>query len=1414
MDQSNPTTAPAVPLSTPSPVVDLSPEQNAPATNLTPQTGVQEDEVAKRLNAPDWVDVANATWQIETITGQNLLGIAADPAGPDSPSQTFDPFAYFGANRERFGFLAPFVAHGVFDNVRSEAQFQRYAEKARQNIEARELIARGDGGSTIANMAVSLLDLPTILSFGALGVGMRATSLAARAAVGGTAGFLDAAVAEAALQGMDPTRKGEEAFMNIGTGTFIGAGMGPLFRHLPPDSALRPGHPENPMRVEAEHPVVEHRVGQTPEEAGHVGGSAGAMAVRTGDDRIATGGTVSSALDKVLSAPTPLGRMNGYSGSGQSAIAQLYDLGGLMLEKNKRGIAHAPEAEAYVVMYKHEGQALIRDMETTFRETAVDLGSSNLGHTVGGLLDQATLGAVDRRALPRQQFFDLVDEQLAARMTNNVRADTEALEALKALGLGDQEAAKALAGVKKAAESATRFMDSMMDEAERIGLADPKLRKQNYGKPMMYINGAIDQNQGAMRAIALRHFTEKPSPEFLIEHGYIKDPNAGPVAPSGAATTGPAHADWKSIVDSGDLKLQGDILTHWRGAMEDAAAEEAAQRVISAQQKQLRATQEFEAISDGLDGAKADLKDANLKMMRARVRESEANWQSRNLASLTRSAEQAEAKVNDVLSRVKHPDDLAEDLRVQMAADGYKLDQQAARVRAAERPVSEAEAVVDSLKGEKAPHVADREALSPLAPEHWQSERDLAHTQEQLARINSDLRDAYAARRAAQADLRTARAEFEATAAQQRLTGDWKAAVDKEVQRLIAHEGEAVLAPGFRSNLIQQRERLDALRRAYDDAVKAWREAGEVYRGNRAGLKVSRKELAQTTSALRKAVFRQKRVEGATPLSQYVDSWVDSMRGADRAPGGMLLDRDPRTGRLQERTIEWSTQELKELKRLGFVETDVTHMMERYAQDMGGEIALHKAFGGKSREDVLRDMNSDYQALIEKATDPKEIARLNKARKANEEDIVAGWDRIKGRHDLTDNNGLTWFADKIGRIGLLRYMGGFIFSAAGDIATAAMAARGGAGGFMKYAVTAGKDFRYILEQARKGDPGMKELAKILGTFENAAHMATSDRALGRGSAADLIGFGTGRTREVTGKVDKYLGLAADKANALSLLRGFSDSVRRSAGLVQLANLAEWTKKGWSNLDAGKQADLLALGIGQNEAKRLGALFEKHATVHENGLVSPNMHKWLKDPEGTEMADLLTTALEKTQRRASYTSGMGHQPLLMDKWYGKLFLQFQSYAFQFYSNFMRTGAQRMALTPGDAKAYQASALALAAGVLTAEIAYWRKGEKPDRESKAYAYSIIQRSGILGWTGSYTDAGVKLLAPTVAGNASKYSQNSWLSNMLGPGMGTIETLSGLGADAARGEWSDAGKKAKTLVPMRQQYDLLNRLFGNQP
>ncbi|WP_197347344.1 hypothetical protein, partial [Ralstonia pseudosolanacearum] len=109
-----------------------------------------------------------------------------------------------------------------------------------------------------------MLDVTSLISgagFVRAGVGAtRAVRMASTAAAFAT----DAAVQESLLHSMDASRSREESFMNIGVGTFLGAGLGAVFRHLPPDSALRTGHPDNPL-----HPdnfdkveVNSHYVGQ------------------------------------------------------------------------------------------------------------------------------------------------------------------------------------------------------------------------------------------------------------------------------------------------------------------------------------------------------------------------------------------------------------------------------------------------------------------------------------------------------------------------------------------------------------------------------------------------------------------------------------------------------------------------------------------------------------------------------------------------------------------------------------------------------------------------------------------------------------------------------------------------------------------------------------------------------------------------------------------------------------------------------------------------------------------------------------------------------------------------------------------------------------------------------------------------
>ncbi|SEJ85263.1 hypothetical protein [Achromobacter sp. NFACC18-2] len=1425
MDISNQPEASGSPLDTPAPAVAPGNQMVAAQPSAPPlNDGWKADETVAHLDDPDWVDAFKANWMVSTIAGQLFRHAGLDDADPADPTKgTFDPFKHYGAVKDTLPEeIKRAVFDGQFDHVRSESEWDRQQALVTMNLADRRTAA-SENSSGVANFMGSMLDIPTLLSFGVLMPTVAGGTIAARAAQGAAIGLLDAGASEAALQNLDPTRTKEEAIMSIGGGVFIGAGLGTAAGLI--SKKFHPGSPDNPLIEGAPAmDTFEQRVGQAYPEGdarstvdAATGGSIGAAAVRHDDFSIAVGDSKSARLvDAALSAPTPIGRLNGYMGNAQEAIVKLFDLGGLATKRNMRGQAHGVEAESWLRHYQHMGEATVRDIDTHMREAMIEVNGWT-SSKLGGAADQITQGLWDPRKLTREVYIDLLRNQRAAIVTGNTKVDVEALKTLTDLGLHQEQAAMVLGKVKASSKAYGDHLDSMWAEAERIGLATPEMRKENYGMPVIYNTQALAEKRGIARALLMRNRADNPSEEFLIEHGYIKDPNAK--VPAGETeAAGPTYSSWQQIVDAQDHGMQDDILTHYRGTLEDLRMEEVHQRVMSAQQAQLKATEEFGDLASGLSEAKKDLKNASLKMMRAEVRNSEASWHARSLASATRAAEKAERDLIAIRKKVDDPDSLLADVERQVDADGRQQDADTALHLESAVEVKDARALVNDLRGQTYKEKR-RPSLEPA----------------EAAKLQQELAEAIERRNAAVATLKEARAAFDATAAQRRMGLTWREAVGKEVKRLMHAEELAPDAPGLRSTLMAQRERLDAMADAYARAEAHWRNASSIYREARTASKLGRIELAQSAKELRRAIRARTRAESRSPLSHEVDDWLDRMSGADsRRPGGLLLDADPITGRLRERTIKWRPDEFKELMDEGLLHSDPIYGLQRYSKDMGAEIAIHKAFDGRSNVDIMKGIRDEYHAQIEKARaagDTKWVERLNHSLQKAEKDVAQGFDRIRGiAYENTDRNGLLWLADTIGRIGLLRYVGGFVQGFVGEVATSAVAARGGALGLGKTITTMGRDIRYILKNAEKGDPGYRELAKILGTFENSIHMGLSDRAYG-GGPGDIAGIGTGLVKKTTAAFDRATHLAADKIATVTLLKGWSDMARRSAGLVQLSNIAEWTKKvhaakgSWDTVLPEKvRLDLLTLGIGEQEARSMGRQFAMHSeTVKDHGgLVKPNMHKWIAsgNPEGREMADLLSVVLEKTQNRASYAKGMGHMPLLMDKWYGKLFLQFQSYGLQFFSNFMRVNAQRMALTPTDLRAYQAMSLMLAAGVITTEIAYVRaRGRSdlqgttaslPERGSSEHIKDVVMRSGMLGYMSSYVDAGLTTAFPALKGAGSKYSNNSnWLVNLLGPGYGVLDTVSSASANAAAGDWSRAGRQLKTLIPARQPVDLLHGL-----
>ena len=85
----------------------------------------------------------------------------------------------------------------------------------------------------------------------------------------------------------------------------------------------------------------------------------------------------------------------------------------------------------------------------------------------------------------------------------------------------------------------------------------------------------------------------------------------------------------------------------------------------------------------------------------------------------------------------------------------------------------------------------------------------------------------------------------------------------------------------------------------------------------------------------------------------------------------MILDKVAESGRLKERRFKWTPELWDELTQKGFVESDLSHLMDRYTKDMGGRLAWHKAFDGVGLDDLARRADEDALKWVESAKDPK-----------------------------------------------------------------------------------------------------------------------------------------------------------------------------------------------------------------------------------------------------------------------------------------------------------------------------------------------------------------------------------------------------------------------------------------------------------
>jgi hypothetical protein len=1461
---------------TQSPVIQAVPGTGNDAQPDNVGVHVPQDTALDEIDRPSALDVAGAEWRVNTLLGQGFRELThADISEAKDPS--FNPYTFLKANEKEYGDILPYIMNDTaVSSIQSEAGLRRYIEGQRLNLKDKQTIAQGDLWGHTLGMGLSMMDVTSLLSVGGLALdGVEAATTLGRAAKTAAIFGTDAAAQQGVLLSTDSTLTPEEAFMNIGVGTALGAGLGPLFRHVKPDSPLLPDSAVNPLRpenVDKPLPVHEHFMGETPEEGFTIhpdpdgrlepvfgADSIGAARAAEGSGQayedateLARGGVVNRAVDWGTSflKATPAQRLFSYTiPEMREAGLRMMDVGGLMTKANAEGIAHAPSAEDLKLLSEQRMNHALRGYDSDWVEANKTLGQSAAGTAARDAATTATLGAIDKNSVTRDGFNKAVMAIMAgsnSKATNEQIADS-VRRALSDAGLSPDQVEQVRPHVYAAEKRLHDAMEAQFDYGLRSGMIDPESKGDGrYGAPQVYDRHQVTRDMEHFKALLRETLGSTPYESWLREEGFIRDPHR--TYPEGVEA--PAHGSWDDIKNSGDHTLVNDILKSWRGEENDFRNGLLQAQLDAASARVERAQQDAVDILGTYRMAKRGWQHAKLDEMKAEGRSLERNAVLRSMASAQLRASRAAEAVQSALDRLGGDESAYGDILTTLQNGGMQLDEAGAAVDAARQRVaktSEAQDLVDELRGKVEQGKQDlagikgekRDVLSDLkdvtenlggteqarAKTPLFQQRDALNTQRKatLQEVNEAkvaIRDALAERRVALDDLRAANQEFDRVAKEQAVTREWHDAAAKEINRIKANEADALLEPGLRHEMEGQLDAAQVLKQRLAEATEARRDWADLHAQARRTMGLANVEEDRSLAELKRARREaRKGIVDQHPLEKVVEDMAGAFAGIEKAPRGLLLDDIAESGRVKERRIDYSPEMYQKMMDAGFLKSNPADLFQSFSKDLGGRQALHDAFGGRAFNDVVRDIAENYDRKIGSAQG-KARERLQAEKTTALKDLDGLRNRIMGVYEAQGDDPITWTADRMRDLGILRYGGGFVISAINDLATAAFAAPGSA--LRSIAFKGTREFSALAKAAIEGKEGAQELEMLMGSLEHGLAANMSERSLGTGAGRDYVGFGTGTTRKITGAIETWMKQAGSAVAHMSLLAGWSDNIRRTAGLVQLSKIRQWSVKGFDTLSKGQQAQLTALGIGRAEANRLATLFDKYGEDWRHNLFIPNMGKWAKERDGEQMRQVLEAALLKTQKRASLTGGYGHTPLCMDKSIGKLFLQFQTMAFAFQNNFVRAGVQYGAVTGDHIRFASALGWALATGVAINTIKSLQKGEDPTKQfeqPQQFAYNILQRSGLTGSYGSYLDAGVKLLDPalknnlgfTLGGGASKFSQNSWAENLLGPWLGNVQTVQQTVSGAVSGDYTQAGEKALRLIPMNQMFLIGRQLYN---
>lgn len=449
-----------------------------------------------------------------------------------------------------------------------------------------------------------------------------------------------------------------------------------------------------------------------------------------------------------------------------------------------------------------------------------------------------------------------------------------------------------------------------------------------------------------------------------------------------------------------------------------------------------------------------------------------------------------------------------------------------------------------------------------------------------------------------------------------------------------------------------------------------------------------------------------------------------------------------------------------------YLESDANYVLQRHIREASAEVELTRAFGNKSLEKQLKDIQDEYDALMRER--PAEQAKLAKARENDIRDITALRDRLAGTYGMPDDP--SSFFVRAGAFlrsaNFVTKLGGMTVSAIPDLARGVMV-----NGFSNIM----RGYSSLITRSPAFKASRAEQLKMAVGLETILH--TRARTMG-----DLVDS-SARTTAVEAGMERV----TDAFGKLTMMGHFDDMNKSVNGMITSDGIL-------SGAFAGRR--LAKLGINDNMAARIRSEFEKHGEVIDGWHIG-NFEKW----DDQHVAGVFQSAVLKDVNNTVITPGIGDTPLWASTPLGKTIFQFKSFATASYNRATLGGLQE-----GTGQFYYGTAFQIALGALTYALKQSANGKDVDWTPQKLVIEGIDRSGILGPLMEYNNMAEKATGGMIGlgallgtGTQSRYASRGFIGSALGPTFGLLDTITDVTAGVLNG---DAGDRVlhnvRTLLP----------------